>query len=252
MAISISNAANEFVRVLLSDAGKLAGGLKPEQRKQTLEFFENCCAYTGVPLNRDNKAWDHAIPINRHYCGLHLYGNLVPATKRANEAKSSKHFQEFVDDPERLQKIKEFMAKAGYYERAKPFQGLQAYCQTQYNFIVALRNTNADYLKMLLPKDKHAHEQMGVDSVCERPADPRPSRRSKGATRDMIVDLMQVADEDRRGLSYCKIADCVREQVPGAKTTARSVANYKQYAKKLTHGISQAEANAILAIKTRA
>lgn len=46
----------------------------------------------------------------------------------------------------------------------RPFQGLQAYCQTQYEVIVTLCKTNADYLKMLMPKlEKHAHEQERQD-----------------------------------------------------------------------------------------
>ena len=113
---------------------------------------------------------------------------------------------------------------------------------------MALRKTNADYLKML---KKHAHEPESIAHV-NTPADPTVvATAQKGTIGDMIVDLMQVVDEDGRGLSYGKIAAHVCEQVPGAKTTARSVACYKQYAKKLTHGISQAKANAILAIKTR-
>lgn len=143
-----NDAANIFVRVLLSDAGKLAGGLSKEQENQTLEFFENCCAYTGEPLNinEDNKAWDwdHAIPINQDYCGLHLYGNVVPATKNANGDKRDLHYRDFVSDAVRLQKIECFMAQAGYHERAQPFRGLQAYCRTQYEVIKGLCKANTD------------------------------------------------------------------------------------------------------------
>lgn len=61
---------------------------------------------------------------------------------------------------------------------------------------------------------------------------------------------MQV-DDAGVGLSYARIAERVREQVPGARTSAASVACYKQYAKRGTHGISPKQAQAILAIDFR-
>ena len=35
---------------------------------------------------------DHAIPMNRKHCGLHLYDNVLPATKEANQRKAGQHY----------------------------------------------------------------------------------------------------------------------------------------------------------------
>lgn len=159
MAISISNAANQFVRVLLSDAGKLAGGLSPEQWDETLAFFGNCCAYTGEPHTEAEPLHkDHAIPINQDHCGLDLFGNVVPAANEVNSKKGDKDYKEFVKaagrlhvdvQPDAVQKIEKFMAEAQYQENASRLQGLRAYCRTQYDVMRALREANKAYLKML-------------------------------------------------------------------------------------------------------
>ena len=90
------DAANAFVRVILSDAGTMLGGLTEDEWRMTLEWFEGRCAYTGQTL--DEMERDHAIPMNRAQCGLHLYGNVVPATKEANRRKAGKHYREFIED----------------------------------------------------------------------------------------------------------------------------------------------------------
>ena len=125
--------ANAFVRVLLSDAGRLVGGLSDGQWKCTLKYFGHRCAYTG---EEGKLVKEHAIPINRTHCGLHLFGNVVPATKKANDAKGkgNKDYKEFLkDDEDRLRKIEQFMEYARYRERAKPFDDIQRFCQTQYD-----------------------------------------------------------------------------------------------------------------------
>ena len=71
-----------------------------------------------------------------------------------------------------------------------------------------------------------------------------------GEVRTEIVRLLQV-ETNGIGLSYSTIAKMVREKVPGAKTSPRSVACYKQYARKLTHGITAKQRDAILAITAR-
>ena len=197
------DAANAFVRVLLSDAGELAGGLDDEQWSRTLEFFDHRCAYTGEPLTEDSAEQEHAIPINRHHCGLHLYGNVVPATKEANRAKRDLHYRDFVGDPTRLQTIEDFMERAGYHERAKPFHGLQAYCQTQYEVIKALCKANTDYLEMLLPEElQSAHGQAMRSTMVETDEDGeghwRPTHGTIGAlAKNCIQDGL--SDEETLG-----------------------------------------------------
>ena len=83
------DAANAFVRVILSDAGAMLGGLTEDEWRKTIEWFDGRCAYTGQALDEGELERDHAIPMNRTQCGLHLYGNVVPATKEANRRKAA-------------------------------------------------------------------------------------------------------------------------------------------------------------------
>ncbi len=177
------NAANIFIRVLLSEAGALVGGLTTDQWTSTLEFFENSCAYTGEPLVKGKTDKDHAIPMSREFCGLNLYGNVVPATKAANNAKGGKHFREFVTDPARLARIEAFMKQAEYEEKAAVFGDLQRYCEAQYDAIDAMCRVNKRYLQSFIPIPTEDDEKS-----------PRPptklSTRRRGRSRDTLpIDL---------------------------------------------------------------
>lgn len=61
--------------------------------EKTLKFFGNSCAYTGKKTK--GLVQDHVVPINRKGCGLHIYGNIIPASKEANSAKAGKTLDEF-------------------------------------------------------------------------------------------------------------------------------------------------------------
>ena len=259
MAGNPGDAANAFVRVILTDAGRLAGGLSASEWKCTLEYFDHRCAYTGVSSTKEKLQKEHAIPINREHCGLHLYGNVVPATKAANDSKHNKHYKDFLkDDLARLRKLDTFMEKAGYHERVKPFeQHIQRFCQAQYERITALCAENKKHLGELVPEGSATytvHEVVrgdradGARRVIAKGLETRQKRT--GSIHEEIVSLLMV-EVDGVGLSYRKIADTVRERVPGASTTPRSVACYKQYARKRTRGITEAQALKILSIKTR-
>ena len=170
------DAANQFIRVVLSDAGTLLGGLSDEEWKRTLAWFGGRCAYTGTDLVDGQMDQDHAIPMNRKYCGLHLFGNVVPATREANQRKGGTHYREFVEDRALLERIEAFVADAGYWDRVSVFGNLQHYCEAQYRTIDALCRINKTYLKSLLPEEV---EDDGVE-------DPRPvaslSPRGQGGT----------------------------------------------------------------------
>ena len=88
--------ANLMVRCLLSDASELLGGWTDTDRERTLRYFGNRCAYTGAPYDAATFVWDHLIPHTQEACGLHVYGNLVPATRAANSAKAAKDFRAFL------------------------------------------------------------------------------------------------------------------------------------------------------------
>lgn len=147
------DAANVFVRVILSDAGRRLGGLTEAQWRRTREWFDGRCAYTGEALLDDSVKRDHAIPMNRTHCGLHLYGNVLPATKDANRRKAARHYREFVEEPDRLESIASFIRESGYWEQVRKFGDLKRYCEAQYRSIDALCRVNRQYLDSLLPED---------------------------------------------------------------------------------------------------
>ena len=162
-----ADAANAFVRVVLSEAGEILGGLTETDWNKTLTWFGGRCAYTGDELVEGRMERDHAIPMNRSHCGLHLYGNVLPATGDANRRKAGKHYRDFVEGPDRLERIESFVLESGYWERASVFGNLQRYCEAQYRSIVALCQVNRQYLHSLLPEDVDdgsGSESEGTDS----------------------------------------------------------------------------------------
>lgn len=148
------DAANAFVRCILSQAGTLLGGLSENEWKRTLKRFHGRCAYTGETLAKNGLERDHAIPMNRSHCGLHLFGNVLPATRSANRKKASKHYREFLkDDPERLDRIERFVRQSGYHERVAELGDLGRYSRAQYRTITKLCEVNENYLRSLLPEE---------------------------------------------------------------------------------------------------
>ena len=126
--------SNQAVRNILSEISKeIFGKFSDEKMKETMEYFDWCCPYTGEYLKDkyDKKtgdyATDHIYPQNRIWCGLNVLGNLVLVDKEANRAKGDQSVEDFLlndtkvlgclDDAtrnERLQKIKDFQNKYGY------------------------------------------------------------------------------------------------------------------------------------------
>jgi hypothetical protein len=86
--------ANSLVRYILTQAGLAAGGLSNEQWQRTLQAFNGCCAYTGQPLAPAEK--EHAVPMNRTQGGLHVFGNVLPATGAANREKGGLRYDVFL------------------------------------------------------------------------------------------------------------------------------------------------------------
>ena len=167
------DAANTFVRVILSDAGTKLGGLTEPEWNRTLDFFGGRCAYTGETLLGGLIERDHAIPMNRAHGGLHLYGNVVPATAQANVRKGGRHYRDFVEDADRLAQIENFITQSGYWERVSVFGDLRRYCEAQYRAVDALCRVNSQYLASLLPEDLEDR----ATSVPEPPDSPSASRR---------------------------------------------------------------------------
>ncbi len=161
------DAANAMVRVILSDAGALLGGLTDGEWDATLRWFGGRCAYTGDALTDGQMERDHAVPMNRTHCGLHLYGNVLPSTQEANRQKAGKSYREFVVDPGRLEVIESFIRQSGYWERVSVFGDIQRYCEAQYRAVNALCRVNKKYLASLLPED--LDDQLGDPESSDLP-----------------------------------------------------------------------------------
>ena len=184
------DAANAFVRVILSDAGEKLGGLTPTEWDDTFRWFGGRCAYTSDALVAGRMDRDHAIPMNRKHCGLHLYGNVLPATKEANQRKAGEHYRHFVEDRDRLEQIESFVRESGYWERVSVFGDLQRYCEAQYRSIDALCRVNQQYLASLLPEDLTGSE------ATRKPVDfnrviPRKEDTLRRSQRDVMRRLHQ-------------------------------------------------------------
>lgn len=179
------DAANIFVRVILSDVGTLLGGFTEEEWERTVEYFGGRCAYTGADLAGGQVDRDHAIPLNRAHCGVHLFGNVLPATKAANSKKGRKHYREFVEDEGVLEKIESFLASSRYEERVSVFGDLRNYCEAQYRAINALCLINKNYLKSLLPPDEE------TDAVSLPPVRAISARQA----RDVLPIALDPANE---------------------------------------------------------
>ena len=145
------DAANAFVRVILSDAGAMLGGLTETEWDETLGWFDGRCAYTGQELAEGRLERDHAIPMNRTHCGLHLFGNVLPAAREVNRQKAGKHYRDFVQDRGRLDRVEAFVRVSNYWDRVSVFDDLQGYCEAQYRAVDALCRVNKRYLENLLP-----------------------------------------------------------------------------------------------------
>lgn len=86
---SYADVPNRIVRLFLQEAGARYDenrGFKPYRRltNDLLARFDHACAYCGAdgPLIEE-----HIVPMNQRACGLHAWGNTVPACRACNNAK---------------------------------------------------------------------------------------------------------------------------------------------------------------------
>lgn len=185
--------ANSLVRYLLTQAGLAAGGLTAKgsdnQWQATLEAFGHKCAYTGADLTGTPAEKEHAIAMNRAAGGLHVYGNVIPATKKANAEKSGLRYDTFLrskgdkfssiahlSDEEReaaIGRIEAFMHKARPDGLLDPHPELLAFYEAQYQKAKELCATAAGELQELLKKlnvaEVAAVEEAG-DAVLDMPS----------------------------------------------------------------------------------
>ena len=164
--------ANTLVRYLLTQAGLAAGGLTAKgpnnQWQATLAAFGHKCAYTGADLTQELVEKEHAIAMNRASGGLHVYGNVIPSTKKANGEKSGLRYDTFMrskgegftsiahlTDEQReaaIARIEVFMGQARPNGLLDPHPELLAFYEAQYENAKALCATATQELRELLQK----------------------------------------------------------------------------------------------------
>lgn len=161
-----ADAANIFIRNLLCEISEQLGGFSEEDWKSTRKYFDGKCAYTGKILSGSNVVKDHLIGHNKMSGGLHLYGNIVPASKEANASKGGKSLEEFFrsdalclqgmsaeERAERLEKIKTFQQESGYLEKSALLKlNLPEYLTKTYNEILDLAEARMNDITEFIEK----------------------------------------------------------------------------------------------------
>ena len=157
------DAANIFIRCMLSDISDMLGGCSAEEIDQTVRYFDYKCPYTGQNIRSEyeENRWslDHLMPHNRESCGLNLYGNTMVTTSAVNTKKGSKDFKEFIkkhtdgtdeEKEQRIKKIERFLQQSGYFQKIKNTDEIKALCKEQYDFIQEqLKYLKSEYMNLL-------------------------------------------------------------------------------------------------------
>jgi hypothetical protein len=153
-----ADVANLFIRNFLCDISERLGGYTKSDEEKTLEFFDYKCPYTGTNLVNVDIVLDHLIPHNREYCGLNIFGNVIPTIKEANSKKHAKDFRSFLlndqsvikaninERNERIKKIEEFIKFSEYNKKISNIKYLQKICEEKYQYILKLCEENQDSL----------------------------------------------------------------------------------------------------------
>jgi len=113
--------ADLFVRNILSDISEILGECNENQLVETIRYFENKCPYTGVPLDKEF-ALDLVIPQDRVFCGLNLYGNIVPVCIEVYNAKGSKNYKDFILNDHKVLANKTIKERKEILERIEIFR----------------------------------------------------------------------------------------------------------------------------------
>lgn len=155
-----ADVANMFIRCILCDFSEAIGSFSESDWEKTLEYFNYKCAYTGEEINKKTAVKDHLIPQNRESCGMNIYGNIVPATRKANSAnKSNKNYKEFLmgkseclnhltqeERISKISKIEEFLSMTKYQDKTQYYDFLPEFCKEEYEKILNLCRENKNYI----------------------------------------------------------------------------------------------------------
>ena len=133
--IAFGDVSNASIRNILTEISKLLyGKFTIKQLKETLDYFDWKCPYTGKDLRNviengeSGYATDHIYPQNKDFCGLNVKGNLVIVDSEANKKKHDTDFETFMRDrrfddllgdsmverERRIEKIKRFQQDCNY------------------------------------------------------------------------------------------------------------------------------------------
>ncbi len=157
------DAANIFVRCILSDISDRLGGFSKEDLERAVQFFDYKCPYTGedISVEYETGSWvlDHLIPHNRESAGLNLYGNIIVTTRKTNSAKAAKNYEDFIryntggtdeEKEARIRKIKDFQKGSGYFDKIKSIEVIKELCKKEYDFIQnRLQELHGEYKKIV-------------------------------------------------------------------------------------------------------
>ena len=194
------DAANIFVRCILSDVSDLLGGFSADDLNKTAEYFDYKCPYTGqdvsVEWNAKKYVLDHLIPHNRESVGLHLYGNIIITTREINARKAAKSFEDFIrfdtkgteeDKNARIQKIKKFQEESGYFEKLKNTDELKELCRKEYNSVQnKLQELKSEYERIVGTAKKIVLVPKKTPLIAAPPKAPFPKPKIKIAKADAL------------------------------------------------------------------
>lgn len=170
--------ANHLVRCMLADASEIIGSWTGADRERTLAYFDYRCAFTGGLYDQATFVWDHLVPHNKESCGLHTYGNLVPATREANNVKADRDFREFLrhdriairdtsatDRDARIRKLEAFQSESGYHKLSENLGGLSTICMEQYERMKAICQENKEAVRAhLAPLSAQLNPEAGKNA----------------------------------------------------------------------------------------
>lgn len=166
------DAANSFVRCILSDIGDMLGGFSNDDLNKTVEFFDYKCPYTGESIEdafkKKEYVLDHLIPHNKESCGLHLFGNIVVTTRKINSEKAAKSFEDFImlcegtksEKEARIKKLKDFQERSGYLEKTKNLDKLKQFCKSEYMHILQILEQNKSKYSDIMGTSRLVPKQM--------------------------------------------------------------------------------------------
>jgi len=198
MGYEYGDAQNIAVRVFLYQFSKGFDLFfdKNGWKQKTLEYFDNKCPYTGVPLSKGNMDEDHIIPFNREHCGLHLYGNVLIVSREANRLKHGQSIEEFLrNEPEKLGKIQCFMKDSGFSDLYNQYnEELKLACRNLYNQIRITIEGNCRAFALKNSVNSHA---IRSDSNLQKTISSTPTYQS-----NIAYDIRKTSNTVRDNTQY--------------------------------------------------